>query len=130
MVYSFAPREFSHMVSDKLIGLPYVEEAVPGVPVRDPLTGTNCWGFVRYLFKITGTELPADAHEAIKLFRHVKQPQYRDLIIIDQALFLGGELHVGFMETHDRMIHCASDGVVRVPLDFLVKVYSFRRLKI
>jgi hypothetical protein len=127
----YAPKEVSAMIS-KMIGMPYIMEKNPSVPLADPKDGFNCWGFVRHMFQLTGTELPRDAIEARKLFVEVKEPEYRCIISLRSKRFdLLEQDHLGFMETYRMFAHCSGTlgGVARTELDEIIAIYKFFKLR-
>jgi len=131
MKYTFAPREFSNMISDTLIGKPYIEEDHPNRPIGDPAVGFNCWGLTRHLFKLRGKELPLDVFDAIKLFRKIDSDDYQFEDVLSIKPFDVYPTHVGFVESCNTVIHCSAGwgGVARTPIDFFANCLSLYRLK-
>lgn len=84
-----------------LIGTPWKEHS-------DTVDGMDCWGFVRYAFRLLEKELPFNTHEArrcVEAVEGVPEP-------FDIAYFRFGFLekrHVGLVLNRSEMIHAADE---------------------
>ena len=129
---SYSPPELSKFITDNLIGLPYVDEEIPSLPVTDPSQGFNCWGFVRYMIHHAhGVLLPLDAFEAIKHLKQINEPEAGGIITF-RPRGLVEWIHGGYLEHYNLVVHSSKEleGVARTYLDSFInlpiKFYKLR----
>jgi cell wall-associated NlpC family hydrolase len=82
-----------------------------GTPYRyggsDP-RGFDCSGFVVYVFRQHGVELPHNAADQFARLRPVRNPEAGDLVFFNT--FGGGVSHVGIYTGKDTFIHSPREG--------------------
>ena len=91
------------------LGTPYV------LGGTSPASGFDCSGFVLYVFKQHGIEVPRNVVHQASAGRHVERPDIRAGDLVFFSTTGPGFTHVGIATSRDSFIHAPnSHGVVRI----------------